>query len=216
MRTITRATVLAGLVGIFAGLCGNALAQGSFTVTYDFAQVTTSSGTNDPTPPPAASGVTFGQFTASGYTGSPNAASRFSWQSNPLGGTNGIDDFSQFVGSLDPAAYLEVFLAPQGAFALQLDSIGFTVPAFRHGHPQLRRAFQRGRVRGQPAGQHQSGKREFGSGSDQRIPLAFRRPVHRAERQSDNLGRLVRGPDLAGIVPVLWMERRGFRRHVQH
>jgi len=127
MRTITRATILAGLVGIFANLGGNALAQGSFTATYDFAQVTTSSGTTDPTPPPTASGATFGAFSATGYTGNPNASSRFSWTSNPLGGVNSSDDFSQFTGSLDPVAYFEVSVTPQGGFAVQLDSVAFTM-----------------------------------------------------------------------------------------
>ena len=128
MKTLLRNTVLTGLGIVLAGLmAGNAPAQGSFNVTYDFSQVTANSGTTDPTPPPTASGATFGSFTAVGYTGNPNAGVRFSWQANPLGGVNGSDDFSQFSGSLDPAMYFEVALSPLAAFALQLDSFSFTI-----------------------------------------------------------------------------------------
>ena len=122
-------TILARLGIILAVLTAeSASAQGSFVATYDFSLVTTSSGTTDPTPPPAASGVTFGSFSAVGYPGSnPNAGGRFSWQSNPLGGVNGSDDFSQFTGSLDPVAYFEVSVSPLALFALQLDSVSFTI-----------------------------------------------------------------------------------------
>ena len=121
-------TVLTSLGIVLASLtASNAPAQGNFAVTYDFSLVTTSSGTTDPTPPPTASGVTLGQFGAAGYTGSPNAGGRFSWQSNPLGAVNGSDDFSQFTGSLNPAAYLEVSLTPMFSFSLQLDSIAFAI-----------------------------------------------------------------------------------------
>jgi hypothetical protein len=128
MKTFLRKGVLTVLGIILANLiAGNAPAQGSFGVTYDFNQVTASSGTTDPTPPPSSSGATFGSFTAVGYTGSPNAGGRFSWQANPLGGVNGSDDFTQFSGSLNPAVYFEVALSPLAAFALQLDSFSFTI-----------------------------------------------------------------------------------------
>jgi hypothetical protein len=123
-----RKTILTSLGIVLAGLtAGNAPAQGSFVATYDFSQVTTSSGTTDPTPPPTATGVTFGSFTAVGYTGNPNAGVRFSWQANPVGGVNTSDDFSQFTGSLDPVKYFEVPVTPLGSFALQLDSVSFTI-----------------------------------------------------------------------------------------
>lgn len=128
MKMCARKTVLACLGIVLVGLtAGNALAQGSFVATYDFSLVTTSSGTTDPTPPPTATGVNFGSFTAVGHTGNPNAGVRFSWVANPLGGVNGSDDFSQFTGSLDPLAYFEVPVTPLGSFALQLDSVSFTI-----------------------------------------------------------------------------------------
>ena len=61
---------------LFAGKESNGQA---FGVTYDFANVTTSSGTTDPTPPPTATGVTFGSFSAAGVAPNPNAAARFSF-----------------------------------------------------------------------------------------------------------------------------------------
>src|ERR1043166_1168327 len=97
------------------------------TNTYDFASVTATSGTTDPTPPPTATGLTFGSFSSVGYIGSPNASARFSWQTNALGGVNAIDDFSQFTGSIDPARYFEVTLTPQGGFSANIDFISFTI-----------------------------------------------------------------------------------------
>lgn len=111
---------------------GNALALTAavaqpFTATYDFAQVNTSSGTTDPTPPPNAAGVTFGSFSSAGMSANPNAGARFSFTSQPLGGVNAVDDFSQFTGSLTPTAYFEVTITPLTLVQLQLDSIAFTV-----------------------------------------------------------------------------------------
>ena len=98
-----------------------------FTATYDFAQVNTSSGTTDPTPPPNAAGVTFSPFSSTGMSANPNAGARFSFTSQPLGGVNTVDDFSQFTGSLTPTAYFEVTITPLTLIQLQLDSIAFTM-----------------------------------------------------------------------------------------
>jgi hypothetical protein len=98
-----------------------------FSITYDFADVTTASGTTDPTPVPTAPGLTFGSFAAVGYSGNPTAAGRFSWSNNPLGGVNGSDDFNAFTGNIDLAKYLEVTLTPATGFTLEVDSINFTI-----------------------------------------------------------------------------------------
>lgn len=99
----------------------------SFVATYDFAQVTSTSGTTDPTPPPTAAGVTFGAFTSTGASANPNAGVRFSYQAQPQGGVNGSDDFSQFTGSLNLGVYFEVTLTPLSLIQLQLDSLSFTM-----------------------------------------------------------------------------------------
>ncbi len=94
--------------------------------TYDFAGVTTSSGTSDPSTVPTATGLTFGSFSAVGYTGSSTAAGRFSLIGNPTGSANGVNDFTTFTGSLNPAIYYTVTLTPQAGYTLNLDSVTFT------------------------------------------------------------------------------------------
>ena len=113
-------------IGVANLLGGSALAQ-SFTATFDFASVTTSSGTTDPTPPPTATGLTFGSFGSVGYTGNSSAAGRFSLTGNPTGSVNGNDNFATFTGSLDLARYYQVTITPQPSYTIDLDSIAFTI-----------------------------------------------------------------------------------------
>jgi hypothetical protein len=98
-----------------------------FNVTYDFASVTTSSGTTDPTTVPTATGVTMGSFSAFGYSGNSSGAGRFSFAGNPTGSANGVNDFSTFNGSLNPSIYYSVTLTPMAGFTLNIDSISFTI-----------------------------------------------------------------------------------------
>jgi len=116
------------VLGIVAAnlFVGNALAQ-SFTATFDFASVTTTSGTTDPTPPPTATGLTFGSFGSAGYTGNSSAAGRFSLAGNPTGSTTGNDNFATFTGNLDPTRYYQVILTPQPNYVIDLNSIAFTI-----------------------------------------------------------------------------------------
>jgi PKD repeat protein len=107
-----------------ASLC--AAAQ-PFSALYNFASVTTSSGTTDPTAPPTATGVTFGSFTAVGTNANPNANGRFSFVNWPTGATNGNDNFSSLTGSLSAGEYYEVTLSPATGYAVDLGSISFTV-----------------------------------------------------------------------------------------
>ncbi len=102
----------------------------NFSVTYSFANVTTTSGRTDPTPVPVATGVSFGNFTAVAPAGNPNAladnpnaSGRFSFTGWPLGATNSSNVFS---GSINMGQYYEVTLTPQMYYSLQLDSISFT------------------------------------------------------------------------------------------
>jgi hypothetical protein len=105
-------------------------AQSSFSVTYDFSGVVQNAGgQTDPTPPPTAADLTFGSFTSVGASANPNAGGRFSFTSQPLGGVNLSDDFSQFTGSLDLNVYFEVSITPTplASIALQLDTISWTI-----------------------------------------------------------------------------------------
>lgn len=107
---------------------GNVMAQSAFTGSYDFSGVVQSAGgTTDPTPPPVVAGLNFSSFASTGMGPNPNAGNRFSFQSQPLGGTDGVDDFSQFTGSLSFTAYFEVSITPLSAIEMQLDAISFTV-----------------------------------------------------------------------------------------
>ncbi len=103
----------------------------SFTATYDFANVTSSSGRTDPTPPPLAPGLIFGTFSAVAPTGnpyslgaSPNAAGRFSFQGWPTGATNNSDVFT---GTINTSQYYQVTVTPRAYYTLNLDSITFTL-----------------------------------------------------------------------------------------
>ncbi len=110
---------------LFIGLLASVgLAQGQFTATYDFASVSTSSGTTDPTTPPSATNLTFGAFTAVGVPANPNAAGRFSFTDWALGATNGSDSFA---GSLNAAEYYQVTITVNEGFKLDLNSITFTI-----------------------------------------------------------------------------------------
>ncbi len=94
--------------------------------TFDSVKVTT--GLTDPTPVPAATGVTFGSFSAVGTPANPNASARFAFTNWPLGSTGGTADslYSGMTGSLSTGEYLEVTLSPVSGYAITLDSIRFT------------------------------------------------------------------------------------------
>lgn len=98
----------------------------SYSVTYDFGSVTTASGTTDPTTVPTATGLTFGSFSAVGYTGNSSGAGRFSFTGNPTGSANGVNDFSTFTGSLNSSIYYSVTITPLAGYTLNLDTIAFT------------------------------------------------------------------------------------------
>jgi len=104
-------------------LCTHISAQ-SFTATYSFSSVATSSGTTDPTPVPTATGVTFGSFQAFGVPANPNATGRFSFTDWATGATNGSNVFT---GSVNTNEYYEVTIAPQAGFTADLNTITFTL-----------------------------------------------------------------------------------------
>jgi len=95
-----------------------------FTATYDFASVTMTSGTTDPTPVPTAANITFGSFFAVGTPANPNAEGRFSFTDWATGATSGSD---VFVGVVNTTEYYQVTLTPALGYSLDLNSITFTV-----------------------------------------------------------------------------------------
>lgn len=96
----------------------------SFTATFDFAGVTTTSGTTDPSTVPAATGLTFGSFTAVGLGANSSGSGRFSFTGWPLGATNSSDVFT---GAIDLTKYYEVTITPASGKKLDLTKLAFTL-----------------------------------------------------------------------------------------
>ncbi|MEJ8818155.1 T9SS-dependent choice-of-anchor J family protein [Lacibacter sp. H407] len=97
----------------------------SFSAIYNFANVTATTGTTDPTPVPSAAGVIFSSFTAVGQTTlNPNASARFSFTGQPLGAVTASDVFT---GSINTNQYYEVTVTPTPGTTLDLNSIKFTL-----------------------------------------------------------------------------------------
>lgn len=99
----------------------------SFTLTYNFAQVsnttTPCTGTLDPTPPPTATGLTSGSFIAVGTSSCPSTSGYFSFSQWGLGATN--NDNVNFTGSIDLNKYYDITITPQTNYELTIDSITF-------------------------------------------------------------------------------------------
>ncbi|TVT43682.1 T9SS type A sorting domain-containing protein [Hymenobacter setariae] len=96
----------------------------TFSGTYPFTNVTSSTGTTDPTLAPSATGVTFGSFAAVGTSANPSAGSRFTFTGWPTGATDGSDTFT---GAVDAGKYYTVALTPQAGFVLSISNITFTL-----------------------------------------------------------------------------------------
>lgn len=107
--------------------CSVAVAQ-SFTATYTFDSVNTSSGLIDPTPVPTATGVTFGSFASVGGTATnPNATGRFTFTNWPLGGVPNNNTYSAHTGTITTTQYYEVTVTPDNGFDATLTSVKFRV-----------------------------------------------------------------------------------------
>jgi len=103
-----------------------AIAQ-NFIATYGFADVTTSTGILDPSASPTVSGLTFNSFSATGTSANPGASGRFAFTNWPLGGINGMDDYSNFTGVLSPTVYYEVSIVVDPGYTLSLSTVTFAV-----------------------------------------------------------------------------------------
>ncbi len=97
----------------------------SFTATYSFDSVKTTSGLTDPTAVPTATGVTFGSFSATGVSANSTAAGRFSFTGWPMGATNGNDLYSSMTGAASATKYFSVTVTPVAGYAVTLNSITF-------------------------------------------------------------------------------------------
>ncbi|MCW3077670.1 MAG: hypothetical protein JWO32_2279 [Bacteroidetes bacterium] len=114
----------------FAGLTISAIniSAQTFSGMYPFTAVasgTANTGTTDPTPPPTASGLTFGAFSAVGTPSSPSTSGAFSFSGWGTGATNGND--ATFTGSLNPNQYYSVTLTPSASSSVTINSITFNM-----------------------------------------------------------------------------------------
>lgn len=85
-----------------------------FSVTYNFVNTTTTTGTIDPTPVPTATGVSFGNFSAHGVSANSTAGGRFAYSG-----------WNTTTPGVDTSRYYEMTLAPAAGMSLDLDSISF-------------------------------------------------------------------------------------------
>lgn len=108
-------------------LSGLTFAQ-SFTGTYDFADVTLTSGATS-TSKPNVTGISFSDFTAwrTGALATTNssAAGRFSFVNNPLGATSADDVYANLTGAVDAQAFFEVTVGPNPGGQIDLSTITF-------------------------------------------------------------------------------------------
>lgn len=108
-------------VGAFLASSPPVLGQALFTYTFSDVVGSTSGLTSAGG---AISGATFSSFTAVGTPANPNASSRFSFTDWSTGAVTGSDTFT---GGINVNEYYEFSITPDAGFALNLDSITFTI-----------------------------------------------------------------------------------------
>lgn len=102
----------------------------AFSGMYPFSGVgtgTASTGPNDPTPPPTATGVTFGSFSAVGTGTAPSAGGVFSFSGWDVSIMNGNDAYATYTGAINPGKYYEVSVSPTSGYAIDITSISFNM-----------------------------------------------------------------------------------------
>jgi len=99
--------------------------------TYLFSQVTPTSGTTDPTPPPTGGyqdtlpGLTYSPFTAHGVSSNPAGTGQFIFTQWGTGAHAGDSLYSQLDGTFTPGKYYEVTVQPAFGRAMSLTGITF-------------------------------------------------------------------------------------------
>lgn len=98
---------------------------------YTFSQVTTTSGTQDPTPPPAGlyqdslPGVSFSPFQAHGVSDNPVSNGRFGFNGWDLGAQDTDSLYSELTGSINMAKYYDVTVVPTFGKAMSITGLKF-------------------------------------------------------------------------------------------
>jgi hypothetical protein len=103
------------------------LAGQNFIATYNFANVTTTTGLLDPGPAPVVDNLILGNFSASNPGSNPGASGRFSFSGWPVGAADGVDEYWNYTSSLSPFTYYEVGMKIAPNHTLELKTISFYV-----------------------------------------------------------------------------------------
>lgn len=99
----------------------------SFSAKYNFALTTTlTPSTTDPTPPPTATGVTFGSFSAVGVGTVSTSNGSFTYDTWGLGGVNNDDIPANYTGAIDLGKYYGVTITPTAGYQITLTDMTFS------------------------------------------------------------------------------------------
>jgi hypothetical protein len=99
-------------------------AQTPYTAIYNFASVTTTSGTTDPTPLPVVANMVFDSVEAVGVLSTNSSGGgRFSFTGFPAGATNAVHPYDSLTGSIDPNIYYEVTIGAEAGYLFSVDTI---------------------------------------------------------------------------------------------
>ncbi len=109
---------------ISTGLMVNAQ---SFSAKYNFALTTTLTPTTiDPTPPPTATGVTFGSFSAVNVGTVSTSNGSFTYDTWGTGALTGDDVPANYTGAIDLTKYYDVAITPQTGYEVTLTDMTFS------------------------------------------------------------------------------------------
>ncbi len=103
------------------------MAGQNFIATYNFANVTASTGLTDPGPAPIVENLVMGNFIASNPGSNPGASGRFSFSGWPVGAADGVNEYWNYTASLSPFTYYEVGLKIAPNHTLELKTLSFYV-----------------------------------------------------------------------------------------
>lgn len=106
---------------------GLSLSAQTFSAKYNFALTNTvTPTTTDPTPPPTATGVTFGSFSAVGVGTVSTSNGSFTYDNWGLGGVNNDNNPANYTGAIDLGKYYDVQISPVAGYEVTLTDMTFT------------------------------------------------------------------------------------------
>jgi hypothetical protein len=94
---------------------------------YIFSDVTTTSGTTDPTTVTPEVGLDFSSFSAAGVSTNPTDTSRFSFSNWDLGATDQDTTYANLTGSINTSKYYEFTVSPQLGYLMTIQDLTFKI-----------------------------------------------------------------------------------------